>query len=64
MSKRMLNDLESTTSLGNITMNHFKVEDRDKIAWWRACSGAVADSTMCNHRSTTAQVIKAQVIAK
>jgi hypothetical protein len=44
-------------------MNHFKVEDRDKIAWWRACSGAVADA-MCNQRSTTAQVIKEQVIGK
>jgi hypothetical protein len=62
-SERMLNDLESKTSLGNITMNHFKVEDRDKIAWWRACSGAVADA-LCNQRSTTAQAIKAQVMGK
>jgi hypothetical protein len=62
-SERMLNDLERKTSLGNITMNHFKVEDRDKIAWWRACSGAVADA-MCNQRSTTAQAIKAQVMGK
>jgi hypothetical protein len=44
-------------------MNHFKVEDRDKIAWWRACSGAVADA-MCNQRSMTVQVIKAQVMGK
>jgi hypothetical protein len=63
MRKRMLNDLESTTSLGNITMNHFKVEDRDKIAWWSVCSGAVVDA-MCNQRSTTAQAIKAQVLGK
>ena len=62
-SERMLNDLESKMSLGNITMNHFKVEDRDKIAWWRACSGAVADA-LCNQRSTTAQAIKAQVMGK
>jgi hypothetical protein len=62
-SRKMLNDLESKTSLGNITMNHFKVEDRDRISWWRACSGAVADA-MCNQRSTTAQAIKAWVVGK
>jgi predicted RNase H-like nuclease (RuvC/YqgF family) len=55
-SEKMLNDLESKTSLGNITMNHFKVDDRDRISWWRACSGAVTDA-MCNHRSTIAQAI-------
>jgi hypothetical protein len=60
----MPNDFESKMLLGNITMNHFKVEDRDKISWWRACSGAVADVVMCNQRSMTAQAIKAQVMGK
>jgi peptide subunit release factor RF-3 len=59
----MLNDLEGKTSLGNITMNHFKVDDRDRISWWRACSGAVTDA-MCNQQSTTAQAIKARVVGK
>jgi hypothetical protein len=62
-SEKMLNDLESKTSLGNITMNHFKVDDRDRISWWRASSGAVTDA-MCNQWSTTAQAIKARVVGK
>jgi hypothetical protein len=36
-SKMMLNDLESRTSLDNIIINHFNIDDRDRIAWWRAC---------------------------
>jgi peptide subunit release factor RF-3 len=62
-SERMINDLESKTSLGNVTMNHFNIDDRDRIAWWRACSGAVTDA-MCNQWSLTAQAIKAQVLGK
>lgn len=62
-SERMINDLESKTSLGNVTMNHFNIDERDRIAWWRACSGAVTDA-VCNQRSSTAQAIKAQVLGK
>jgi hypothetical protein len=59
----MLNDLESKTSLGNITMNHFNIDERDRIVWWRACSGGVTDA-MCNQWNSISQVVKAQVIGK
>ena len=32
-SDAMLNDLESPTSLANITMSHFGVDVRDRILW-------------------------------
>jgi hypothetical protein len=59
----MLNDLQSKTSLGNITMNHFNIDERDRITWWRACSGGVTDA-MCNQWNLVAQVVKAQVFGK
>ena len=62
-SDTMLNDLQSKTSLGNITMNHYGIDDRDRIAWWRTCNVAVSDA-ISNHRNQVTQAIKAQVLSK
>jgi hypothetical protein len=62
-SDTMLNDLESKTSLGNITMNHYRIDERDRIAWWRSCNVAVSDA-ISNHRNQVTQAIKAQVLSK
>ena len=59
----MLNDLESPTSLANITMNHFGIDVRDRISWWRSCSDAVSDA-ISNQWNQVAQAIKAQVLSK
>jgi hypothetical protein len=62
-SDAMLNDLVSRTSLANITMNHFRIDVRDRISWWRACGHAVSDA-ICKQRNQVAQAIKAQVLSK
>ena len=62
-SDAMLNDLASKTSLANITMDHFGIDVRDRISWWRACSCAVSDA-ISNHRNQVTQAIKAQVLSK
>jgi hypothetical protein len=62
-SDDLMNNLESKTSLANITMTHFKIDVRDRIAWWRACSDAVSDA-ICTQRSQVNQAVKAQVLSK
>jgi hypothetical protein len=62
-SDAMLNDLESPTSLANITMNHFGVDVRDRILWWRSCGDAVRDA-IGNQWNQVTQAIKAQVLSK
>ena len=62
-SDKMMNDLQSKMSLGNITMNHFGIDPRDRISWWRACSCAASDA-ISNHRNQVTQAIKAQVLSK
>jgi hypothetical protein len=61
-SDAMLNDLETKTSIANITMDHFGIDDRDRIAWWRACNDALSDE-ICNQRNQVTQAIKAQVLS-
>jgi hypothetical protein len=59
----MLFDLESNTSVGNITMTHFNVDTRDRIVWWKACHSAVTDA-ICNQRNQITQAVKTQVLSK
>jgi hypothetical protein len=60
----MLNDLESKTSLANITMDHFGIKDWDHISWWRACSSCAVSDAISNHWNQVTQAIKAQVLSK
>jgi len=62
-SDEILNNLESKTSLANVTMDCFDVDARDRISWWRACRIAVSDA-IGNHRNQVAQAIKTQVLSK
>jgi hypothetical protein len=62
-SDNMMNNMESETSLANLTMNHFEIDVRDRIAWWRAYGFAVSD-TISNQRSQVNQAVKAQVLSK
>lgn len=62
-SEEMLNDLESKTSLANVTMDNFHVPGADRISWWRTCSITVSDA-ITNQRNQVVMSIKAQVLSK
>jgi hypothetical protein len=62
-SDYMMNNLEEKDSLANLTMNHFEIDVRDRIAWWRAYGYAVSD-TISNQRSQVNQAVKTQVLSK
>jgi hypothetical protein len=44
-------------------MNHYRIDERDRIAWWRSCNVAVSDA-ISNHRNQVTQAIKVQVLSK
>ena len=62
-SDNMMNNLEEKDSLANLTMNKFKINVQDRIAWWRVYGYAVSD-TISNQRSQVNQAVKAQIISK
>jgi hypothetical protein len=62
-SDTMMNNLEEKDSLANLTMNEFKIDVRDRIAWWRAYGYVVSD-TISNQRSQVNQAVKAQILSK
>ena len=62
-SDNMMNNLEEKDSLANLTMNKFKIDVRDRIAWWRAYGYMVSD-TISNQGSQVNQAVKAQILSK
>jgi hypothetical protein len=59
----MINNLSNPKSIPSRTMDHFNIDARDRIAWWRGCNHAVTD-TISNYRNQVNQAIKAQVLSK
>jgi hypothetical protein len=59
----MMNNMKCEVSLANLTMDHFEIDVRDCITWWRAYGYAVSD-TISTQGSQVNQVVKAQVLSK
>jgi hypothetical protein len=62
-SDEILNDLETKSSLANVTMDNFDVPGADRISWWRTCSIMVSDA-ISTQRNQVVLSIKAQVLSK
>jgi hypothetical protein len=62
-SDNMMNNMEKTDSLANLTRDQFEINVRDCIAWWRAYGYVVSD-TISNQRSQVNQAVKAQILSK